>query len=144
MNFFDIMTNISQTLQMNRQYIGHFYLTSLLKDKMMAQKHPSRIVVLSSLAYSFGPVTVSDLHFKNGRGYEGWLAYGQSKLANMLFTKSLADQLENTQVQAVCLHPGIIPTNLARHIIVPSLPAVKVAGANGFDKNIPQGNNNSN
>jgi NAD(P)-dependent dehydrogenase (short-subunit alcohol dehydrogenase family) len=125
--------------QIGVNHYGHFYLTSLLKEKMMAQKHPSRIVVLSSLAYTFGPVTVSDLHFKNGREYEGWLAYGQSKLANMLFTKSLADQLANTQVQAVCLHPGIIPTNLARHIIIPSVPVVKVAGAKGFDKTIPQG-----
>jgi NAD(P)-dependent dehydrogenase (short-subunit alcohol dehydrogenase family) len=108
---------------------------------MMAQKHPSRIVVLSSLAYTFGPVTVSDLHFKNGREYEGWLAYGQSKLANMLFTKSLADQLQDTQVQAVCLHPGIIPTNLARHLIQ-KVPAEKVV--NGFDKTIPQGNKNKN
>jgi NAD(P)-dependent dehydrogenase (short-subunit alcohol dehydrogenase family) len=126
---------------MNPQYTGHFYLTSLLQEKMMAQKHPSRIVVVSSIAHTMGPVTVSDLHFKNGRKYEAWVSYGQSKLANILFTKSLADKLQNTQVQAVCLHPGVIPTKLSRHM---NIIAETIFKNFITDKTIPQGNNNSN
>eukprot|EP00596_Hydrurales_sp_CCMP1899_P010246 CAMPEP_0119036014 /NCGR_PEP_ID=MMETSP1177-20130426/3384_1 /TAXON_ID=2985 /ORGANISM="Ochromonas sp, Strain CCMP1899" /LENGTH=328 /DNA_ID=CAMNT_0006995115 /DNA_START=88 /DNA_END=1074 /DNA_ORIENTATION=+ len=122
--------------QVGVNHYGHFHLTSLLKDKMMAQKHPSRIVVVSSIAHTMGPVTVSDLHFKNGRKYEAWVAYGQSKLSNILFTKSLADKLQNTQVQAVCLHPGVIPTKLSRHMNIITGTIFKYFIT---DKTIPQG-----
>ncbi len=57
-----------------------------------------------------------DLHFKNGRSYGAWPAYGQSKLANLLYAKGLADHLETfaPHVTAVAVHPGVVQTNLWR------------------------------
>ena len=117
-------------------HYGHFYLTSLLEEKMKAQSEPSRIIVVSSTAHTMGNVTLSDVHFKNGRKYEPWLAYGQSKMANILFTKSLADRLKDTKVQAVCLHPGVIGTNLWQNTNVVVRTAVNLFVN---DKSIPQG-----
>lgn len=117
-------------------HYGHFYLTSLLEDKMKAQPDPSRIVVVSSVAHTMSNVTLNDVHFKKGRKYEPWIAYGQSKMANILFTKSLADRLKETKVQALCLHPGVIATNLWQNT------NVVVRTASKFfinDKSIPQG-----
>ena len=122
--------------QIGTNHHGHFYLTSLLKDKMAAQSEPSRIVVVSSVAHTMGSINLQDFHFTNGRKYMPWVAYGQSKMANILFAKSLADKLKDTQVTTVSLHPGVIGTNLSRHLG----GAIKVV-LNLFvnDKNIPQG-----
>jgi NAD(P)-dependent dehydrogenase (short-subunit alcohol dehydrogenase family) len=122
--------------QLATNHFGHFYLTSILLEKIKAQSHPSRIVVVSSVAHTRGSVLPTDLHFKNGRKYSAWDAYGQSKAANILFTKSLADKLSDTPVRALCLHPGVIKTNLQKHL------STFIAGVvNTFitDKNIPQG-----
>jgi NAD(P)-dependent dehydrogenase (short-subunit alcohol dehydrogenase family) len=59
-----------------------------------------------------GGVVVADLHYQHGRQYSGWQAYGQSKLANILFAKGLAERLKGTPVTAVAVHPGVIHTNL--------------------------------
>ena len=67
-------------------------------------------------------------------------AYGQSKLANLLEAKELADQLVSTKVCAVSVHPGIIRTNLARHMELLKNPIVTFLFENlVVDKSIPQG-----
>jgi NAD(P)-dependent dehydrogenase (short-subunit alcohol dehydrogenase family) len=79
-------------------------------------------------------VVPEDLHYQK-RFYNPWLAYGQSKLANLLYAKSLADDLADTNITPVAVYPGIISTGLWREN--------KVVGIieNMFfaDKNIPQG-----
>lgn len=122
--------------QISTNHYGHFYLTSLLRKKMADQGHPSRIIVVSSIAHTMGSVDLNDVHFKKGRKYEPWVAYGQTKMANILFAKSLSDQLKDTQVQTLSLHPGVISTGLAKHLNI----FVKTI-LNLFinDKNIPQG-----
>jgi retinol dehydrogenase-12 len=50
---------------------------------------------------------INDLHYKKGRKYSEWGAYGQSKLANILFAKGLNERLKGTQITAVSLHPGM-------------------------------------
>ena len=73
----------------------------------------SRIVNVSSSAHQFGSMDFEDL--QSSRGYQPWKAYGQSKLANLLFTYELARRLPvsaNTTVNA--LHPGVVNTELAR------------------------------
>jgi NAD(P)-dependent dehydrogenase (short-subunit alcohol dehydrogenase family) len=122
--------------QIGVNHYGHFYLTSLLKDKMASQDHPSRIVVVSSMAHKLGSVDINDVHFKNGRKYSPWGAYGQSKMANILFANSLADELKDTEVQAFSLHPGVIATSLWRNsnIFVKGVVSAFVS-----DKSIPQG-----
>ena len=58
-------------------------------------------------------MNLDDLHFKN-RKYEPFKSYNQSKLANVLFVKSLADQYKDTNITAFSLHPGVINTNLTK------------------------------
>jgi len=126
--------------QLGTNHYGHHYLISLLREKMVSQQTPSRIVLLSSLAHTGGNVVVEDLHFNKGREYRPWTAYGQSKLANLLEAKELADQLAETKVTAVSVHPGVIRTNLARHMDLLKNPVVDfIFGTFVVDKNIPQG-----
>jgi NAD(P)-dependent dehydrogenase (short-subunit alcohol dehydrogenase family) len=103
-------------LQIGTNHFGHWYLTQLLLTKMKAQTFQSRIVVVSSTAHMMASMNYDDLHYKSGRRYLAWPAYGNSKLANILFTKALADRLVGTSVIAVCLHPGVIATNLQRNM----------------------------
>jgi NAD(P)-dependent dehydrogenase (short-subunit alcohol dehydrogenase family) len=99
--------------QIGVNHFGHAYLVQQLQNKMLATPDTSgRVVVLSSVAHTMGSVVPSDLHYKNGRRYAGWEAYGQSKLANLLFAKGLAHQLRGTPITAVSVHPGVIRTNL--------------------------------
>ena len=101
--------------QIGVNHFGHFYLHRLLHDRMLSDKTSAgRIVVLSSSAHDKGNVKPKDLHYTNGRKYEGWAAYGQSKQANLLFAKSIADKTRGTHVTAVSLHPGVIATELWR------------------------------
>ena len=104
--------------QIGVNHFGHFHLTSLLLPTMQAQKEPSRIVTLSSVAHeSFGELDINNLHYAEGRKYSSWGAYGQSKLANLLFTKGLHARLmsqPDNQVSALAVHPGVIRTELWR------------------------------
>ena len=99
--------------QIGVNHFGHFYLTKLLREKMAGTPITAgRIVVLTSVAHNMGKVDPSDLHYTKGRTYAAWEAYGQSKLANLLFAKGLADRLKGTSLTAVSVHPGVIRTNL--------------------------------
>ena len=126
--------------QIGTNHFGHHYLISLLREKMVAQGAPARIVLVSSLAHKRGSVEVGDLHFAKGRAYNDWVAYGQSKMANILECKELADQLAGTKVTALCLHPGVIRTNLARHVGLIRNPLVALIFSTFIvDKTIMQG-----
>ncbi|GBM12780.1 Retinol dehydrogenase 12, partial [Araneus ventricosus] len=94
-------------------HLGHFLLTNLLLDRMKASA-PARIVNVSSALYFIGKIYFDDINLD--RGYNRLLAYGNSKLANILFTRELAKRLEGTGVTAYCLHPGVIDTELARYL----------------------------
>ena len=94
-------------------HIGHFILVTELLE-CLADK--ARIVVVSSDAHRSAPKEGIQFDNLNGeRGYRGWSAYGQSKLANLLFARALAPRLSRGIV-ANALHPGVIKTNLARHM----------------------------
>jgi NAD(P)-dependent dehydrogenase (short-subunit alcohol dehydrogenase family) len=102
-------------------HVAHFHLTQLLMQKLQ-ESAPSRVVVVSSLAeqgsYAQGMV-FEDWIPENGQmpaNYEDGNAYGQSKLANLLFAKSLAARNEGTNVTAYSLHPGVIHTDLSRYM----------------------------
>lgn len=121
--------------QIGVNHFGHFYLTRLLLGQIVKGEE-GRVVVLSSTAHSMGNVDTSDLHFTNGRVYRPWTSYGQSKAANLLFAKSLADKLKvkNDKVTAVSVHPGVIQTNLFNKSFLNRLISWFIA-----DKTIPQG-----
>lgn len=92
-------------------HLGPFLLTNMLLDLMKASA-PARIVNVASRAHYRGWINFDDLNFKNG--YDGFIkAYGQSKLANVLFTHELARRLEGTGVTANSLHPGVVATDIA-------------------------------
>jgi NAD(P)-dependent dehydrogenase (short-subunit alcohol dehydrogenase family) len=87
-------------------HLGYFLLTRELLDVLRASG-PARIVNVSSEAHRGAKMHWDDLQFSRTR-YGGFKAYGQSKLANVLFTYELARRLEKTGVTANCLHPGVI------------------------------------
>ncbi|XP_028407389.1 retinol dehydrogenase 11-like [Dendronephthya gigantea] len=101
-------------IQMGVNHFGHFLLTNLLLD-LLKSSQPSRIVVVSSMAHS---MTSSSFNFDNincEKFYRKWDAYGQSKLANILFTRELAKRLGGTDVTVNSLHPGAVKTELSRN-----------------------------
>lgn len=99
--------------QIGVNHMGHFLLTNLLLD-LLKKSSPSRIVVLSSLAHIAGYIKKDDLNSE--KSYNRILAYGQSKLANILFTRHLATKLNGTGVTIYCVHPGSVNTELMRHV----------------------------
>ncbi|XP_036343888.1 retinol dehydrogenase 12-like [Rhagoletis pomonella] len=103
--------------QLGVNHLGHFLLTNLLLERLKACA-PSRIVVVSSAMYIFGRIKRNDLNSE--RSYSSFFgAYSQSKLANVLFTRKLAELLEGTGVTVNCCHPGVVRTELVRHIKFP-------------------------
>ncbi|KAH8899066.1 putative short-chain dehydrogenase [Thozetella sp. PMI_491] len=89
-------------------YVGHFLLTNLLLPKMLATSAPLRIVNVSSTGCRFSPVRFEDTNFDDGKTYNRWVAYGQSKSAAMLFSVALARKLGGRGLVSVSLDPGII------------------------------------
>ncbi|KAH8370587.1 hypothetical protein KR093_004266 [Drosophila rubida] len=100
-------------LQLGVNHIGHFLLTNLLLD-LLKKSAPSRIVNVSSLAHTRGAININDLNSE--KSYNEGDAYSQSKLANVMFTRELAKRLEGTGVTVNSLHPGVVDTELGRHM----------------------------
>jgi NAD(P)-dependent dehydrogenase (short-subunit alcohol dehydrogenase family) len=101
-------------LQFATNHLGHFLLTALLLPAVKAEAS-SRIVNLSSGAHRFGGVDFDDIHF-NHREYDKFVAYGQSKTANILTAVELGRRLAGSGVTINAIHPGIIQTELGRHL----------------------------
>ena len=97
--------------QIGTNHLGHFALTNLLLPKVT-----ERVVTVSSLMHLMGYISLRDLNWTS-RPYSAWLAYGQSKLANLLFTSELQRRLEaaHSPLRAVAAHPGYSHTNLQGH-----------------------------
>lgn len=102
-------------LQFGVNHLGHFALTAQLFD-LLAKTEGSRVVNLSSMAHRFGSMDFDDLDFES-RGYSANAAYGQSKLANLLFTRELARRARaaGVDVTVTAAHPGWTATNLQQH-----------------------------
>ena len=107
------LTNDGFELQFGVNHLAHFLLANLLLE-CMKESPEARIVNLSSLGHRFGKINFDDL--KSERSYNPLTAYGQSKLANILFTYQLAKRLEGTSVSTYSVHPGSVRTELGRHI----------------------------
>ncbi len=101
---------IEKTFALN--HLGYFLLTNLLLD-LLKPSAPSRIVSVSSSAHYSGTINLDDLSMEHQFG--GWKAYGNSKLANVMFTHELARRLEGTGVTATVLHPGWVATEFAHN-----------------------------
>jgi len=92
-------------------YLAPFLLTNLLLDVLTASA-PARIVNVSSAAQASGSIQLDDLQAK--QHFSSRRAYGQSKLAMVLFTYELARRLQGTGVTANCLDPGFVATNIGQ------------------------------
>ncbi len=93
-------------------HLAPFLLTNLLFKKIKART-PSRIITTSSVAHRGANINFDDLQFER-RHYNGFKAYSQSKLANILFTKELSRRSRGSGVTTNCFHPGGVRTNLVQ------------------------------
>ena len=105
----DTVDGFEMTFAVN--YLAPFLLTNLLLDKLKASA-PARIVNVSSESHESGYIKMDDLQLE--KKYRLMRAYGQSKLALVLFTYELARRLQGTGVTANCLHPGFVATNIGQ------------------------------
>jgi NAD(P)-dependent dehydrogenase (short-subunit alcohol dehydrogenase family) len=98
-------------LQFGTNHLGHFLLTTLLLD-LMEGREDARVVTLSSTAHKMGRISFDNLG--GDRRYFRWNAYGQSKLANLLFALELDRRLrqKDSTVKSLAAHPGYASTNL--------------------------------
>lgn len=100
--------------QLFTNHVGHFLFVNGLIDTLAED---GRVVILSSGAHKSAPEAGIELDNLSGdKNYRPWRAYGQAKLANLLFARSLAARFAGTQRVANALHPGVIATNLGRHM----------------------------
>jgi NAD(P)-dependent dehydrogenase (short-subunit alcohol dehydrogenase family) len=98
-------------LQFGTNHLGHFALSNLLLEHVTG-----RVVTVSSTAHRFGRIDFDDINWERKR-YDAWRAYGQSKLANLLFAAELQQRLTaaGSDVLATAAHPGYAATNLQSH-----------------------------
>lgn len=114
-------------------HMGHFIFTNALLEPVK-RADQGRIVMVSSCAHHGAPPEGIDFDNLDGSvSYKPWAAYGRSKLANGLFAAELSRRLAGTAVTANSLHPGVIKTNLGRHLERSS------TNDDIYDKSIPQG-----
>jgi len=107
-------------MQFGTNHLGHFLLTELITPllvKAASLGSDARIVIVSSMAHYQGRIYWRDIHFeKKNHKYDRIRAYTQSKLANVMHARELALRLEGSGIRVVSLHPGVIKTDLHRHM----------------------------
>jgi WW domain-containing oxidoreductase len=117
-------------------HLGHFTLVTALLDKLADD---GRVVMLSSSAHKSAPKVGIELDNLSGeQGYSAWRAYGQAKLANLLFAVDLARRFNSSNRTANAIHPGVIRTNLGRHMNAAARIGLAIAGPLFF-KSVGQG-----
>nr|XP_018901943.1 PREDICTED: retinol dehydrogenase 11-like [Bemisia tabaci] len=121
------LTADQQEMQFAVNFLGHYLLTLKLLPRII-KSAPSRIVNVASLAHIFssGNMHYDDIQLK--KKYNPRVAYGRSKLANIWFTRELARRLTEKRIKTVttyALHPGVIATELSRHLDTAARPWIK-------------------
>lgn len=101
-------------MQFGTNHLGHFLLTNLLRDLLLASGD-ARIVCLSSGGHKYSDIIYDDPNFEK-TPYDKWLAYGQAKTANSLFSVALDERLKAKGCRSFAVHPGVIMTDLGRHL----------------------------
>lgn len=121
----DVLINNAGAIFMNRQttvdghemtfatnHLSYFLLTDCLLD-LLKKSAPARVINVASNAHRGMKLRFDDL--MSEKGYSGFSVYGRSKLANILFTKELAERLQGTGVTVNCLHPGVIASGFGHN-----------------------------
>ncbi|MGZ4167678.1 MAG: oxidoreductase [Solirubrobacteraceae bacterium] len=111
-------------LQFGTNHLGHFALTNLLLPHITG-----RVVTVASGAHRAGRIDFDDLNWER-KSYRAWRAYGQSKLANLLFTAELQRRLDaaGSSAKATAAHPGYAATNLQFHSGSRTMDLLSMAG----------------
>jgi NAD(P)-dependent dehydrogenase (short-subunit alcohol dehydrogenase family) len=113
-------------------HLGHFIFVNRLLDRLVIAEQGRIVVVASRTAYTDAPadgILFDDLEFKYD--YSDMLAYGHSKLANVLFSLRLSELLRETRITCNSLHPGIIDTEIDRHFNAVMQFGLKIVAALG-------------
>jgi NAD(P)-dependent dehydrogenase (short-subunit alcohol dehydrogenase family) len=100
-------------MQLAVSHLAHHLLTTALIDLLKASK--TRVVALSSSGHGLSPFDFADPNFTT-RDYDKWAAYGQAKTATALFAVAMANRFGNDGIVTVAVHPGVIKTDLQRHL----------------------------
>jgi NAD(P)-dependent dehydrogenase (short-subunit alcohol dehydrogenase family) len=126
-------------MQFGTNHLGHFALTLGLK-RALASAGGARVVSVSSSAHHRSGVDFSDIHFER-RAYDPWLAYGQSKSANVLFAVAATHKWSDYGIMTNALMPGAIRTALQRHVSEEELDRLRagMGGAAVTWKSVQQG-----
>ena len=115
-------------MQFGTNHIGHFALTlgllPALKKAFQLTGKKSRVVNVASTAHVRSDVDFEDFNFKN-RSYDAFVSYGQSKTANILFTVGLTNRYSDEGVVSTAVMPGVIMTNLGRHMSKEEIEGMK-------------------
>ena len=119
-------------MQFGTNHLGHFLLTCLLVPALIAGA-PSRVVNLSSGGHFQSDILWDDPNFERHE-YDKFAAYGQSKTANILFSVELDARLGGRGVHAYAVHPGMIATELGRHMNRDDMAALQGARQTGPDR----------
>ncbi|RZV52588.1 MAG: SDR family NAD(P)-dependent oxidoreductase [Pseudomonadales bacterium] len=123
-------------LQFGSNHIGHFLMTNLVSESLV---EGGRVVSLSSAGHKMAPVDFDDPNFEH-REYDKWVAYGQAKTANALFAVGLNSRLAKRSIEAFAVHPGVIVTDLGRHLSEQDvLQLVESMGESMSYKSVEQG-----
>jgi NAD(P)-dependent dehydrogenase (short-subunit alcohol dehydrogenase family) len=125
-------------LQFATNHLGHFALAVGLHHAL-ADAGGARVVSVSSGGHLLSPVVFEDLHFRR-RAYDPWLAYGQSKTANILFAVEANRRWRNERIIVNALMPGAIRSNLQRHLNRTELDRMetRMNQSNDFDWKTPE------
>ncbi|BCS03050.1 putative secondary metabolism biosynthetic enzyme [Aspergillus luchuensis] len=103
-------------LQLSANHVGHFLLTNLLVPALEAAGS-ARVVNLTSSGHLISPFRFEDWNYSDGKEYDPWTGYGQSKTANILFTYGLTHRLRHKGIAAIAVHPGYNgDTKLGSHL----------------------------
>lgn len=116
-------------LQFSTNHLGHFRLALRLWPALL-RANGARVVSVSSLGHRLSDIDWDDVNFER-RAYDGWIAYGQSKTANVLFAVELDRRGRDHGIRAFSLHPGGIVTGLAKHMSIESLKEMGNLDADG-------------
>lgn len=117
-------------MQFGVNHLGHFALTGLLKDRLLAAGAP-RVVTVSSMLHVLANIDIADLNSE--LKYQRWIAYARSKTANLLFTHELARRMSGTGLIAAAAHPGYARTELQTR-------AAKMEGRKAVERFMTLGN----
>ncbi|CAM6092281.1 unnamed protein product [Calypogeia fissa] len=105
--------------QFATNHLGHFLLFNLLKDALLDSSTPefnSRVVMVSSVAHRMGGIRFHDPNFHEENSYNPWLAYAQSKTANIYMSSYIERHFGHEGLHANAVMPGGIWTPLSRHL----------------------------